>query len=316
MVHTSLTAWFSVHISSAHDVLQTDWLLLFTSGAQKKLNTLTNGFAIGAHLWSKKLMPSQTDSSPPCRLPSHARNLTPDKMIRSWCSPLPQERNSRPRQTDSPLVSPLPAKKTYYADKLTRSGACLCPLKETQLYCELIYSWCPPLSHEGNSIVLRIDSLPVPTSAPWQKLSCITNWFALGAHLCPSISKETECIEELFRSWCPSLLPKDGRNWIPWSTIHSWRHLCPKAQKKYNPLAELIPPLCPPLPHKHKRYIILCQIPLMPASGAQKPLHVLTKLSFLMPTSAPQSPKKHIPVSTWCRLCRWKEILYVLTNGC
>jgi hypothetical protein len=46
----------------------------------------------------------------------------------------------------------------------------------------------------------------------------------------------------------------------------------PQAQKMHNPVPDLL---------------------LIPASGAQKPLTVQTKLSFLVPTSAPQTQKKN-----------------------
>jgi hypothetical protein len=175
--------------------------------------------------------------------------------------------------------TPVPWKKLNCITNWFAPCAHLRHMKETQLYYELNHSWCQPLSREINSINCIMNGnwfALVASSGAQKKLLGLSNWFALGAHLCPPWSKETKCLKQLFRSRWPPLLTKERRNWIPWSTIHSWSTL-----------------KCPPLPHKHKRYTILCQICLlwMPASGAQKPLNVLTKLSFLMPTSAPQAPK-------------------------
>ncbi len=161
-------------------------------------------------------------------------------MIRSWCSPLPQERNSRSRQTDSPLVPPLPSEKNVICRQTDSFlvpasvpwkklncirnwftlGAHPCPMKEIKLYYELIRSLCPPPPHERNSIVLRIEPLLVPASVPWNKLNQLYYEWKLIRSCCLLWStKETPWSVELIRSWCPPLSAMIKRNQMPQATV-------------------------------------------------------------------------------------------------
>jgi hypothetical protein len=146
-------------------------------------------------------------------------------------------------------------------------------MKETQLCYEwkLVRSWCPPLERKGSQRPVKLIH-------------------TLSAHLCPSRIKETECHKELFRSWCSPLLLKDRRNGMKYYSFLA--PFLPKSTKEIQPLGRTDKPFVPTsAPQAQKIHNPVPDLLLMPASGAQRPLTVLTKLSFLVPTSAPQAPK-------------------------
>jgi hypothetical protein len=160
---------------SAHDVWQTVWLLLFTSGAQKNLIPWQTDPLLVPTFGAKQLRPSQTDSPPlPTPVPRKKLNTTKQNDSLLVLTSAPRKKLKTKTNWFTPGAPSFPRKETYYGGRLIRSasvpwnklncitnrftlGAHLCPLKEIQLYYELIRSWCPPPPHERNLIVLRID---------------------------------------------------------------------------------------------------------------------------------------------------------------